>query len=237
MNDLISIIGTIASVGSIPLAIYLFIKSKENKHDKVKREIVRILSHQIGSGRQLTTFEIQAVINSKLRENKINTDQISVDEVIEDLISEVISNPLIDNQKKDFYLTNFKTIYSKGKLLSFIDSITTTELTSDKSKDQITTEVETIIQQEVDARKDIQLKSIKVDSLASWFAVIGTMITVILGVLTSMGDKILINPIFDFLNKNQELATLFISLFAGILTLFSATILRKIISKKRDDKK
>lgn len=236
MNDLISIIGTIASVGSIPLAIYLFIKSKENAFDKVKRDIVRILSHQIGSGRQLTTFEIQAVINSKLRDNKINPDNISVDEIIEDLIAEVISNPLIDNDKKEFYLNNFKTIFSKGKLLAFIDSMTLDELTKDTSKSEINEKVETIIKKEVEARKDFELKSKKVDSLASWFAVIGTTVTVILGILTTMGDKFLVAPLFDNLNKYQEITTLLISLFAGILTLLSATALRKIVNKRSNEK-
>src|SRR4051812_18711686 len=99
MNDFISIIGTIASVGSIPLAIYLFLKSKENSFDKVKRDIVRILSHQIGSNRQLTSLELQSVINSKLRDNKIGLNNITADEIIEDLVTEVISNPLIDNEK------------------------------------------------------------------------------------------------------------------------------------------
>ena len=56
--DFFSIIGTVASIGSIPLSIYLYIKSRENNIDKVKREIVKILSHQIGDRRQLTSFEI-----------------------------------------------------------------------------------------------------------------------------------------------------------------------------------
>jgi len=232
MNDLISIIGTIASVGSIPLAIYLYIKSKENTFDKVKRDIVRILSHQIGSGRQLTTFEIQAVINSKLRDNKINPVNISVDEIIEDLIAEVISNPLIDNEKKEFYLNNFKTIFSKGKLLAFIDSMTLDDLTKDTSKVEINEKVETIIKKEVEARKDFELKSKKVDSLASWFGVIGSTVTVILGILTTMGDKFVVAPFFDTINKYQEVSTLLISLFAGLLTLLSATLLRKIVNKK-----
>ena len=40
--DFFSIIGTIASIGSIPLSLFLFIKSKENNIDKVKRDIVKI---------------------------------------------------------------------------------------------------------------------------------------------------------------------------------------------------
>ncbi len=78
MNELFTITGSIASIGSIPLAIYLFIKLRESRFDKIKREIVRILSYQIGENRDLRIFEIETVINSKIRENRIKPNSISI---------------------------------------------------------------------------------------------------------------------------------------------------------------
>ncbi|HJS00219.1 MAG TPA: hypothetical protein VJ780_04725, partial [Flavobacterium sp.] len=114
--DFFSIIGTVASIGSIPLSLYLYIKSKENNIDKVKREIVKILSHQIGDRRQLTTFEIKTVINSKTREAKIDNDKITVNHIIEDLVSETISNPLLEKTIKETIISELKKIYFKSEL-------------------------------------------------------------------------------------------------------------------------
>ena len=86
MEYILTILGTIASLGAIPLSIYFYLKSKENKFDKVKKEIVKILSYQIGEERELTAFEIQTVINSKLRENRFKTNIVSIDEIVEDLV-------------------------------------------------------------------------------------------------------------------------------------------------------
>lgn len=72
MNNILQIIGSIASIGGIPLAIYLFLRSKEAKLIRLKREIVKILSYQIGEGRNLSIFEIQAVIDSKLEKMVID---------------------------------------------------------------------------------------------------------------------------------------------------------------------
>ena len=98
MNDIISLIGTIASIGSIPLGFYFFIKGKEEKRDKVKRDIVKILLYQLNDSNLVSIFEIQSVINSKCRESKVHVDTITMTEIIDDLLSEIISNPLL--QKK-----------------------------------------------------------------------------------------------------------------------------------------
>jgi len=158
--DFISIIGTIASVGGIPLAIYLFIRSKEYKQDKIKREIVRILSHQIGDGRELSNFEIEAVINSKLRENKLKPDLVEVNEVIEDLITEIISNPLIENEKKNFYLLNLNKIFSKSKLYNVIENFsineTILELPDLKKEEYLEKEVKQLLNSQKEVAEVIQ---------------------------------------------------------------------------------
>jgi len=47
MKEIFTIIGSIASIGSLPLAIYLYLKSREAKYNRVFREIVNIQSFQI----------------------------------------------------------------------------------------------------------------------------------------------------------------------------------------------
>lgn len=128
MNGFFSIIGSIASLVSVPLAIYLYLKSREAKFDRLKKEIAKVLSYQIGDERQLSTFEIRTVINSKLWENNISTDSVSVSEIIEDLVSETISSPLIGKERKAEILGNLKKIYFKGELFEEIDSISEVEI-------------------------------------------------------------------------------------------------------------
>jgi hypothetical protein len=74
MEQILQIIGSVASIGSIPPAIYLFLKSAAEKHLAIRRDIVNRLSFQIGEGRDLSLFEIQAVIDSKIRESRINLE-------------------------------------------------------------------------------------------------------------------------------------------------------------------
>jgi hypothetical protein len=121
--DLVSIIGTIASIGSVPLTIYLYIKSKENNIDRIKRDIVKILSYQIGDRRKLTSFEIQTVINSKAREGKINPSKITISLTIEDLVADIISNPLLNKDIKESIIDELRNVYFKGHILTEIDSI------------------------------------------------------------------------------------------------------------------
>jgi hypothetical protein len=111
MNQLLNIIGTLASIGSIPLAIYLYLKSIENQKDRVRRDILRILSYQIGENRQLDTFEVSKVIRSNCRNNKISETSISIEVVLEDLVSETISNPLLQSNRKDEILLNIQNIF------------------------------------------------------------------------------------------------------------------------------
>jgi hypothetical protein len=49
MNDIISLIGTIASIGSIPFGFYFFIKGKEEKRAKVKRDISKAVENHFST--------------------------------------------------------------------------------------------------------------------------------------------------------------------------------------------
>jgi hypothetical protein len=111
MNQILNLVGTIASIGSIPLAIYLYLKSIEDKKDRVRRDILRALSYQIGENRKLDLFEVSKVIHSNCRNNKIGETAIEIESILEDLISDTISNPLLESQRKDQILENIKSIF------------------------------------------------------------------------------------------------------------------------------
>jgi hypothetical protein len=111
MDNILTYIGTIASIGSIPLAIYFYIKSREETADKIRREILKIISYQIGENRTLNLFEIDKVINSNIRNNKLKKNTITSKNVIEDLISDTISSPLLDSSRKNAILQNLKDIF------------------------------------------------------------------------------------------------------------------------------
>jgi hypothetical protein len=113
MEYLLQILGSIASIGSIPLAVYLYFRSREAKHTKARQEIVRIISFQVGEGRRLSTFEIRAVIDSKIRESRIRENSITVNEIIEDLVSETIMSPMLESQRKAEIIENLRSIHER----------------------------------------------------------------------------------------------------------------------------
>ena len=117
MENLLSYIGSIASVGSIPLAIYLFLKSKEDKIDNVRRQILKIISYQIGENRLLSEFEINKIINSNIRNNKLDRHSISMENILEDLVSDTVSSPLLNTDRKDEILKNLKEKMGTGTIL------------------------------------------------------------------------------------------------------------------------
>ena len=217
--NIISVIGTIASLGSIPLAIYIFVRNKENLLDKARREIVKLLSFQIGSKGFVSSCEVKSVINSKLRESKNNINKLSVIEIVEDLTTEIISNPLIDNSKKELYLGNLQRAFHT----TTNNNETVPSSTSIVRNNSMTNAIENESQ---GTEKGI---------LSSWISIIGVVITVIVSVLFLMGS-VLIESLFDFLNNNQELSIIIMSLLAGVLTLIIALIMQKISRKRKKNK-
>ncbi|MCT3991301.1 hypothetical protein HZQ23_10160 [Elizabethkingia anophelis] len=234
--DFFSIIGTIASIGSIPLSIYLFIKSKENNIDKVKRDIVRILSHQIGDRRQLTTFEIQTVINSKTRETKIDNEKITVNHIIEDLVSETISNPLLEKSIKENIIIELKKIYFKGELLTSIDNIeleTRTESEKKTNDVNIEKEIKSIIEKRGEINKVIEDKYKRVRTSETYAIIAGTMTILASGLIFAGKEKYddISKPLYDFIQKNDFYIGIIISIITAIL---ASTILMifKTLKKK-----
>ncbi|NIF03970.1 hypothetical protein F3J23_00835 [Chryseobacterium sp. Tr-659] len=235
--DFFSIIGTIASIGSIPLSIYIFIKSKENNIDKVKRDIVRILSHQIGDRRQLTTFEIQTVINSKTRETKIDNEKVTVNHIIEDLVSETISNPLLEKSIKENIIIELKKIYFKGELLTSIDNIeleTRTESEKKTNDLNIEKEIKSIIEKRGEINKGIENRYRRVLRTSESFAIIAGIMTALASGLIFIGKEKYDNvskPLYDFLQKNDFYIGIISSIIIAILASTTLAIF-KILKKK-----
>lgn len=120
MNDVLSIIGSVASIASIPLAFYLYLKSQAEKFMNVRRDIVNRLAFQLGEGRALTMFEVQAVIDARLRENRLKFGSIRPNEVIEDLVTETIASPLLDTGRKEEIVRTLSSLHTLGKLYSAV---------------------------------------------------------------------------------------------------------------------
>jgi len=116
METVLTYIGSIASIGGIPLAIYLYLKSREDKIDKIRRQVLQIISYQIGEKRDLKIFEIEKVINSNVRNNKLAIGSITASNIIEDLISDTIASPLLDPERKNQIIDNLQKIFPSENL-------------------------------------------------------------------------------------------------------------------------
>lgn len=120
MNEILKIIGSVASILGVPLAIYLYLKSQVQKYAQVRREIVKRLSHQIGEGRTVGLFELRAVIDSSVRENRLRSGSITTNSIIEDLIAETVSSPLLESSRKETLVTELSEVHSIGKVFQAI---------------------------------------------------------------------------------------------------------------------
>lgn len=233
MNEFFQIIGSIASLTSIPLAIYLYLKSREAKFDRLKKEIAKILSYQIGDERQVTTFEIKTVINSKLRENRIKTDSISVSEVTEDLVAEVIASPLINKNRKTEILKELRKIYLKGELFDEIDSIEDdTEITWENIEPKFKSIVEhrKVLDQKLSELKEKNDRYR--ERLSSVFALTAAVLTIVIAFVGFIGEdklKDLITPIDEGLKQYEFIVTV----FAGLITSILAGLMTALIRIKR----
>ena len=232
MEQVLTILGTIASLGAIPLSIYLYLKTKEAKFDKIRKEIVKTLSYQIGEERQITAFEIQTVINSKIRENRLKKNTINIDEIVEDLVSEIISNPMIDRNRKEIILADLKSIYIKDEIL---DNIKKDNLTWDNLEHKIR---DFDSKQELEERLNVEMKGKSYERISTWFAIIAAVITIILTVFSFI-SKGSFEILFEQISQNSIIlglaAGLIISTLTGILMTLKKRIQRSDETKSTDE--
>jgi hypothetical protein len=120
MEFWLQLLGSAASIVSIPLAVYLYIRSQEAQYRRVREEVARSLSYQIGDGRKLSAFEIQAVIDSQSRQNRIRRGKILADEIVEDLVTDTIRNPMIASERKEEIIGNLRDVHSKSAIFAVL---------------------------------------------------------------------------------------------------------------------
>ena len=120
MNYFLGIVGSAASIVSVPLAIYLYLRSREAAERRIRQEIAKILSYQIGENRLLSGFEIQAVIDSECRENRVKLGSITPSDVIEDLVSDTITNPMLNSERKEHIIRNLRAVHEQSEVFMIL---------------------------------------------------------------------------------------------------------------------
>lgn len=227
MNEALQIIGSIASIGSIPLAIYLFLKSQVQKYIDIRRDIVNRLSFQIGEGRKLTLFEIQSVIESRVRENRIKSNIIRPDEIIEDLVTATVNSPLLESSRKGEIVSALSELHSLGKLhfLLASDSTIYKRFLAYLKESKQETEVE-VVEKALEKEAE-QGKKSKTANAPELFGAISTIIALIAAMITLID----ISGTLSILPKllNSEMLT---SLALGIGASIIAAVLTALIKRK-----
>lgn len=108
-------ISTIASIISIPLAVYYAHKTADATSDKARLEIIKTLSYKLSIEHTLTYDDIVSVYKSKLRAHKIRKAKFGIVEIIYDLKSDIMSNAFIDNSIRSEMLLNLSRISTPGQ--------------------------------------------------------------------------------------------------------------------------
>jgi hypothetical protein len=233
MERFLSILGTLASLGSIPISIYIYLKSKEETFAKVKKEIVKILSYQIGEDRELTTFEIQTVINSKLRENRFKANSITVVEIVEDLVSETISSPMIDRSRKKMILNSLRNVYIKGEIFYKIDALEVVNDEPGNAWESIQPKIKSIIESKNELDNTIKITEEgynKTGDISTIFAVTVLAAGIFVSVVWFFGaDKI--NEVFEPISHNRDIRSLLVGLTIGLISSIIAGILVVMFGK------
>lgn len=230
MNEILQIIGSVASILGVPLAFYLYLKSQVQKYAGVRREIVKRLSHQIGEGRRVGVFELNAVIDSLVRENRLRRGSITGNSVVEDLIAETVSSPLLDSGRKEQLINELSEVHSIGKVFQAIQS---DDETFEKFLSHL--KVETGNSNEADKiRDEIERSSEKSKEATKTPELFGVVATVIAGVTASLsvaGITEGLNILPKILNSNV-ITGVSLGLGASVLAAVVVVIITKLNSDK-----
>jgi hypothetical protein len=180
LNSILSILGSLASLAAIPLSVYLYLRSKEARVSRVRREVVRTLSYQIGEGRDLNVFTIVTVIRSRIRDEGVREGSISVEDVVEDLVAETIMEPMIDSERKSQILVNLSRLYHLGEISRFLErySITADQLYRWTSEEHLEKKEYRVKEGALGPAEGVRPH--KTHSVSTSFALISTVITSLL---------------------------------------------------------
>lgn len=237
MNEFLQIIGSIASIGGIPLAIYLYLRSREAKFNKLRADIVKILSYQIGEGRNLSVFEIKAVIDSKVREANGKPGIIEPDEIIEDLVSETISSPLLNSVRKNDILKNLRENHRNSTLFTFIDEknvqwqkIVQCLKEHDVVHEDASKLVEICVEQ---SGLDKSREKIKhAEKTSDIFGLVAAITTSVAASISFLGGDEFVKFFSSFIKDNQELLNFFVGIFASLIAILITLVFERIKRNK-----
>lgn len=238
MNTILQILGSIASIGAIPLAIYLYLRSREARYSKLRHEIVRILSYQIGEGRNLSTFEIRTVIDSKTREARGKQGTIDVNEVVEDLVVETISSPMLNSERKREILLNLGEIHRRGKILAAIDRYRISYrqfLIGIQNTMPLKEEDLSIAESEVPERRaeEPSVRPERRERVSEIFALVGAVVTIIALLVSILGETKLMKSFSAIIENNEQLLKFMLGIAAGLIASIITAFIRKLGIEKR----
>jgi hypothetical protein len=237
LESFLQIIGSIASIASIPLAAYFFLRQREERHHRLRKEICRTLSYQLGEGRPLSEFEIYSVIDSKCREHGAKPDSITQDAVVEDLVSETISNPMLDSNRKHEILENLRNLHS---FVMALDVLTKHEITpsgilklASQHVEFSPSEIELLEREEIKLEAHASRDRVSA-TLSTTFGVIAALTTIIAVFFGSFED------VADLVNKivaiNGKFPEWFSGLFLGMLSSIIAALITFLIKRETKER-
>lgn len=108
--DMFQVLASMASIISIPLAIYFARKNNNTTSEKARLDIIKTLSYRLSSTHTLTYEDIDAVYKSKLREHEIVHAQFNQEDILNDLKSDIMSNAFLENDVRNKILYNLSSI-------------------------------------------------------------------------------------------------------------------------------
>lgn len=230
MNDFLQLIGSLASIIGVPLAIYLYLKGQVQKYAEVRRDIVKRLSHQIGEGRSIGLFELNAIIDSLVRDKRLKSGSISSNSVIEDLIAETVSSPLLESAKKESLIQELSQVHSLGRIFNTIkkDEGIFSQFVEHLNSEQETNESAEQIQKNIESIKEKTAESSKTPEIFGAVASLASVIVASISVASFTESLDLIPKLLD-----SEIIT---SLGLGMLVSVLAGFATAVISKRAKDK-
>lgn len=205
MSEFLQIIGSIASITGIPLAVFLYLRQREAKYRRLRVDICKSLSYKIGENSEITLFELESIIETKAREYGINPSRVSPDGVVKDLVTETISNPMLNSERKGKVVQNLQNIHQEGISKGF--------------------------DIEPNGKKQLEEKDLKVrhefKKLSTVFGILAGGITGILGMAVITDTK----AIITFFKENYNFLIGILGSIIAAIILYLVTMIMKIATR------
>lgn len=109
-----NIVAGLASIISIPLAIYFSRRTSDAKSEKARLDIIKTLSFRLATTHKIEYDDFISVYKSKLRDHKISKPKFSMEDILNDLKTDIISNAFLEGtDRKEIMLMLQKLDFSK----------------------------------------------------------------------------------------------------------------------------